>query len=164
MAHIYRSRIADQSQTTGIGPISLTGIPPQINVQTPSSVMNFGDTAYFMIVNQGINEWEEGLYTYTAINQLSRTQILDSTNSAHPVNFSPGIKDVFITIPSIVAQEADQISTAVSGGVMVVKAASTTPASSTAAGTPGQVVRDATSVYICYDVNMWVKLAGTFTF
>lgn len=36
---------------------------------------------------------------------------------------------------------------------------STVPASSTAAGTTGQVAADATYLYYCYDTNLWGRIA-----
>jgi hypothetical protein len=110
MAHIYKSRVADQSVVVGSGPIVLVGLPTQINMRTPSQVMNFGDSAYFAIVSQTANEWEEGLYTYVGQQTLARTNVMDSSNfpTAGPVNFSQGVKDVFLTQPALTAQEADQ--------------------------------------------------------
>jgi hypothetical protein len=51
-----------------------------------------------------------------------------------------------------------------SGGNLVVASSSSAPANSNAAGTPGTVMQDGTSVYICYAANKWVKCSGTFTF
>ena len=108
MAHVYKARVADQTLTTGVGPLGLIGVPIQANLRTPSTVMTFGDSAYFIIVNESSGEWEEGLYTYSALNQLLRTSILDSSNNGHAVNFSPGIKDVVLTTPALTSQLADQ--------------------------------------------------------
>lgn len=118
MAHIYKSRVADTSVTTGLGSIGLTGLPPQVNVRIPADVMQPGDTAYFCIVNRGVNEWEEGIYTYVGVNLLSRTRILDSSNSGSIVDFSAGVKDVFLTAPSLLDREADENITAAGSAII----------------------------------------------
>ena len=77
MSHVYAARIADTSLTTGSEPsIVVSGIP-EIGMRTFSSVMNLGDTCYIGVANRGKNEWEEGMWRYTAINRLTRVEIYE---------------------------------------------------------------------------------------
>lgn len=120
MTHVYYSRVGDTSQTTGLGPIGVLGIAPQINLRPIAQpLIGFGDSFYAAVVHRTKNEWEEGIYTYTGVGQLSRTNIIESSNNGAPVNFSPGVKDVFITMPAIVAQEADAAANSASGIAIV---------------------------------------------
>jgi hypothetical protein len=115
---IYPTRCADTTLTTGLGPLGLSGIPPQQNLRSPVQICNLGDMFYADVSNRSAAEWEEGRYTYTAIGQLTRTQILQSSNGNNAVNFSPGIKDVVLTVPALTVQLADQaISSAGTGTV-----------------------------------------------
>jgi hypothetical protein len=108
MAHIYPARTADISLTTGLGPISVTGVAPAINMRTFNQVMQIGDSVYLGVVHRDKNEWEEGLYTYVGVNRFARNVILQSSGGGTPVNFSAGIKDVFATIPSLSVQRGDE--------------------------------------------------------
>lgn len=110
MTHIYRARVADTSLTTGTGPISVSGVPPELDLQTFSAIpgIQYGDTFYCGVANRSTGEWEEGLYTYVGINTLARAQIYQSSNNDNPVNFSAGVKDVWLTTPSITAKKADE--------------------------------------------------------
>lgn len=144
MAHIYKDRVADQTVTVGTGPIVLVGLPTQINMRTPSSVMNFGDVAYFTVVSQTAGEWETGLYTYSGNQTLARTNILDSSTGTGPINFSVGVKDVFLTQPAIVAQEADQNVTNAGTAILNFGAAPGSPVTQTVI--TGQTLITATSV------------------
>ncbi len=49
----------------------------------------------------------------------------------------------------------------VTGGLGVVVPGSRTPASSAAAGTPGQIEFDGTYLYVCVGTNIWVRSALT---
>jgi hypothetical protein len=50
------------------------------------------------------------------------------------------------------------------GGLCIVSPTVTTPASHSAAGMPGQVVYDATNLYVCVATNLWIRCAGSTTF
>ena len=50
------------------------------------------------------------------------------------------------------------------GGLCIVSPTVTTPASHSAAGMPGQVVYDATNLYVCVATNLWIRCTGSTTF
>ena len=60
------------------------------------------NTTYYAIVAQSGTEYEIGIGTVTDAtpDTLSRTTILESTNSDSAVDFSAGTKDVFCTYPA----------------------------------------------------------------
>lgn len=63
-----------------------------------SSVCAVGDTFYYAISHQTLNQWECGLGTYGAGNVLERTTVHASSNSGAKVNFSAGTKECFLTL------------------------------------------------------------------
>lgn len=97
MAFVTADRIADTSTTTGTAAIVVSGTPGS-GYRTFSAVMSTGDTCYYSIQHQSLNEWENGQATYSSANTLTRTTVFSSSNSNAAVNFSAGTKDVFITI------------------------------------------------------------------
>jgi hypothetical protein len=101
MAFILDDRVRESSTTTGTGAIALGGAPG--GHQAFSAVMSIGDTCWYSIVLPG-SAWETGLGTYSALNTLTRTTVISSSNSGALVNFSAGTKDVFITQPAKKAQ------------------------------------------------------------
>lgn len=150
MAHVYPPRAADTSQTTGLGPIVISGVPPQANLQTFANVCNFGDQIDLGVVSRTAPEWEEGTYTYAGLGLFARTQISASSNNNQPVNFSPGIKDVFCTILARTAQRADAAA-ASGGGVAVLNFGAfpgTPNASTVIAGQGGILATSAVSAWV----------------
>jgi hypothetical protein len=101
MAFVLRDRVRETSTTTGTGAIALAGAAG--GYQRFSAVMNMGDTTYYAIVAPG-SAWETGLGTYTGVNTLTRTTVLESSNGGAAVNFAAGSKDVFLTQPASKAQ------------------------------------------------------------
>ena len=101
MALIIKDRIKEGTTTTGTGDISLAGASATFNPF--SYALNDGDTTYYAIAHSatGVNEWEVGIGTYTvSTNSLSRDTIFEGSNSSSPVDFSAGVKNIFITYPS----------------------------------------------------------------
>ena len=74
-----------------------------------NSFMVDGDTTYYAIVHttSGVDEWEVGLGTWNTGNTITRTTILSGSNGTSSVDFSDGIKDVFMTYPASVASYTD---------------------------------------------------------
>jgi hypothetical protein len=65
------------------------------------AVVGDGNTTYYTIAGQGTSEWEVGIGTYTSSGTtLGRNTVLASSNSGSLVNFSAGLKDVFVTYPA----------------------------------------------------------------
>jgi hypothetical protein len=91
MAHVSADRVRDTSTTTGTGVFTVSGSAPN-GYQTFSSVCSTNDTFWYSIGNQSANEWEVGLGTYSAANQITRTTVLRSSNAGSAVNFSAGTK------------------------------------------------------------------------
>jgi hypothetical protein len=99
MALKVADRVKETSTTTGTGAIALDGADS--NFVTFSSFLSDGDTTYYAIVDHNNTEYEIGIGTYNATpNTLTRTTILDSSNSGAAVNLAAGQKDVFVTYPA----------------------------------------------------------------
>jgi hypothetical protein len=96
MAFIVADRVRDTSTTTGTGPFTISGTAPSA-YQTFSAALSIGDTFLGWIANQSANEWEVGLYTYSASNQITRTVVNASSNGGAAVVFTAGTKDVVLS-------------------------------------------------------------------
>lgn len=95
-------RVKETTTTTGTGTITLAGAVSQFQ---SFSVVGDGNTCYYSIVGQSGTEWEVGVGTYTSSGTtLARNKVISSSNSNALVNFSAGIKDVFITAPYTILQ------------------------------------------------------------
>jgi hypothetical protein len=96
MALVVKDRVQETSATTGTGTFTLSGA---VTGFQSFSVIGDGNTTYYTIAGDG--EWEVGIGTYTASGTtLSRDTILESSNGGTAVNFSAGIKNVFVTYPA----------------------------------------------------------------
>jgi len=99
MPLVIQDRVRETTTTAGTGSITLAGAVT--GFQPFSTAMAIGDTTYYTIAGQGTNEWEVGIGTLTGATTLARTTVLDtSNNNAVLVNFSAGVKDVFVTYPA----------------------------------------------------------------
>jgi len=97
MALVVKDRVKETATTTGTGAVTLGGAVT--GFESFSSALANSDTTYYAISNRDANEWEVGLGTYNS-GVLTRTTILESSNSDSAVSFSAGTKDVFITLPA----------------------------------------------------------------
>jgi hypothetical protein len=80
------------------------------NFQAFSAVLSNGDTTYYAIVDTTNTAFEVGLGTYASSgNTLTRTTVLESSNSGSAVNLSAGSKSIFIAYPAekAVYEESD---------------------------------------------------------
>lgn len=100
MAIVLKDRVKVSATTTGTGTITLgaavTGFQSFAAIGT-------GNQTYYTIALQSGNEWEVGIGTVTdtaGTFTLSRDTVLESSNAGSLVNFSAGIKDVFVTYPA----------------------------------------------------------------
>jgi hypothetical protein len=109
MALVLADRVKESSVTTGTGTFTLDGAA--IGYQTFSSAIGNGNTCYYTIASQTLNEWEVGIGTVGA-GTLARTTILSSSNAGSLVTFSASTKDVFVTYPSEVSVYASNSPTA----------------------------------------------------
>lgn len=108
MALVVKDRVKETSTTTGTSTLTLDGAAD--GFQSFAAVGD-GNTTYYAIVSG--NDYEVGLGTYTASGTtLSRTTILESSNSGSALNLGAGTKDVFVTYPaekSIYADSNDDV-------------------------------------------------------
>jgi len=98
MALVVKDRVRETTTTTGTGTVTLGGAATGFQ---SFSVIGNGNTTFYTIQLSNTNEWEVGIGTYTSSGTtLSRDTILESSNGGTAVNFSAGIKDVFVTYPA----------------------------------------------------------------
>lgn len=101
MAFKMGDRVKETTTTTGTGAVTLAGAAAG-GFQALSSVLANNDTAFYAIVHTTSSEWEVGLGTYSTTGPtLTRTVVYSSSNANAAVNFSAGIKNVFLTYPSV---------------------------------------------------------------
>ena len=108
MALVVKDRVKETTTTTGTGAISLGGAVT--NFQAFSAVLSDADTTYYAIIDNTSSEFEVGLGTYASSgNTLTRTTVLESSNSGSAVDFAAGTKNVFIAYPAekAVYQQSD---------------------------------------------------------
>ena len=101
MALIINDRVKETTTTTGTGTINLAGASS--GYQTFVAGIGTTNTTYYCITAQAGTEYEIviGTVTDAAPDTLSRTTILESTNSDAAVDFSAATtKDVFCTMPA----------------------------------------------------------------
>lgn len=121
MALVVKDRVMETTSSTGTGTITLAGA---VSGYQSFSVIGNGNTTYYAIFAG--TEWEVGLGTYTSSGTtLSRTTVLESSNSGSLVNFSAGSKTVICTYPAERSTYQDDTLTAyapqlgASNGIMV---------------------------------------------
>ena len=100
MAFAVNDRVKETSTTTGTGTLLLAGA--LTGFQTFVAGIGNSNTTYYAIVHESADEFEVGIGTVTdaSPDTLSRTTILESSNSDSAVNFSSGTKTVFCTLPA----------------------------------------------------------------
>ena len=109
MALVLNDRVKETSTTTGTGTLNLAGAVS--GFQTFVAGIGNSNVTYYAIVNDSGTEFEIGIGTVTdaSPDTLSRTTILESSNSDSAVDFSAGTKTVFCTLPAskAVFEDAD---------------------------------------------------------
>ena len=154
MPLVVKDRVKVTSTTTGTGTFTLGSAAAGFQ---DFSVIGDGNTTYYTIAGVGTNQWEVGIGTYTASGTtLSRDTILESSNSGNAVDFSAGLKEVFVTYPaerSVYVEGTDIVPATASRlgfanlaqgsglSVLGVTGNSTADNASIAAGTDNQVLR-----------------------
>ena len=99
MAFILNDRVKVTSTTAGTGVFALGGATT--GFETFATGIGGSNTTYYAIAHQSAAEFEVGLGTLDADGDaLTRTTIINSSNSDAAVNFSSGTKDVFCTMPA----------------------------------------------------------------
>ena len=96
MALVLRDRVKETSTTTGTGTYTLAGAVT--GFEAFSSVGN-GNTTYYACTDG--TDFEVGIGTYASSGTtLTRTTILQSSNSDSAVNWGAGTKTLFCTLPA----------------------------------------------------------------
>ncbi|MFZ3014874.1 MAG: hypothetical protein WA045_14320 [Nitrospira sp.] len=103
MPQIIADRVKETSSTTGVGAFTLAGAAQ--GYRAFSALLSIGDTCYYTIealtaAGAPSGEWETGLGTYSALNTLTRTTVLSSSNAGAAVNFAAGLKNVMLDAPA----------------------------------------------------------------
>lgn len=99
MALVLADRVKESCTAPGIGTVTLLGAATGY---VSFAVIGNGNTTYYCIADQGGNNWEVGIGTYTSSGTtLSRDTVLsNSAGTTAKINFSSGTQDVFVTYPS----------------------------------------------------------------
>lgn len=98
MALVLKDRVKEVTGVTSTGTATLLGAV--VGFQSFNTAIPTGSTVYYCIAGQGTSQWEVGVGTFTAPDQLSRDTVYSSSAAGALVNFSAGSKDVFVTYPS----------------------------------------------------------------
>jgi hypothetical protein len=111
MAFVVKDRVQETTTTAGTGTVTLGGAV--LGFQTFAVIGN-GNTTYYAIADSTTGDWEVGIGTYTASGTtLSRTTVLESSNSGSLVSFAANSKNVFCTYPAERAVYLDTAGSAV---------------------------------------------------
>lgn len=101
MAYVLKDRIGEVSASTGTGDFTLAGAI-DASYRAFSAKLANNDVFPGLIVAVDANgnpsgQWETGLFTWKTGNIVTRTTTLESSSSDAPVNFSAGVKYVYLT-------------------------------------------------------------------
>lgn len=111
MALVVKDRVQEVTTTTGTGTLTLGGA--FLGFQTFAVIGN-DNTTYYAVADSVTGDYEVGIGTYTSSGTtLSRTTVLESSNSGSLVNFAVGSKSVFCTYPAERAVYLDSAGSAV---------------------------------------------------
>lgn len=103
MAHVLADRVLEASTSAGTGPFTLAGAV--LGFRAFTAVCAVSDTVPYYIegvddVGRPTGEYEFGLGTYSAANQLTRTTVRGSSNGGLAVSFAAGTKLVGLGVPA----------------------------------------------------------------
>ena len=141
MALVINNRVRETTSTTGTGAVTLGGAVG--GFQSFAAGIGNSNTTYYAISINSAAEWEVGLGTLNGDSStLTRTTVLESSNSDSAVNFSAGSKEVFCTLPSEKAVYLDGSDGQVGGFTSLV--ADTTPQLGGMLDVNGQALGDGT--------------------
>jgi len=99
MALVINNRVRETTSTEGTGAVTLGGAVG--GFQTFAAGIGNSNTTYYTISINSENEWEVGRGTLNGDSStLTRTEVLESSNSDSAVDFSAGSKEVFCTLPA----------------------------------------------------------------
>lgn len=106
MAQILENRVKEITASTGTGVLTLAGT--LAGFRTFASKCVVGDTFRYTLQSvdsTGIptDDWEIGIGTYSASNQITRS-VLDSSNAGAAVNLSAGTKHIWIGMDAVMGK------------------------------------------------------------
>lgn len=96
--YVLENRVLESSTSTGVGAFALTAV---VGYRRFSSRRAVGDTCEYLIeavdaVGRPTGDYEYGLGTYSAVDTLTRTAVIGSSNADALVNFAAGPKRVLV--------------------------------------------------------------------
>ena len=119
MALVLNNRVRETTSTTGTGAVTFAGAVD--GFQTFAAGIGNDNTTYYTISLNSENEWEVGLGTLNGDSStLTRTTVLESSNSDSAVDFAAGSKEIFCTLPAEKAMYLDASGAGVGGLAAVV--------------------------------------------
>jgi hypothetical protein len=118
MALTLNNRVRETTSTTGTGAVTFAGAVD--GFQTFAAGIGNSNTTYYAISLNSANEWEVGLGTLNGDSStLTRTTVLESSNSDSAVDFAAGSKEIFCTLPSEKALYLDASDDLANSGIIV---------------------------------------------
>lgn len=102
MAFRAPNRVLESTTTEGTGPLTLVAVEGYKRLSEGEGIV-LGDAVHYLVeavnaVGKPTGAWEAGRGTYSAINEITRTTPIESSNNDAAVNFGPGSKRVSVTI------------------------------------------------------------------
>lgn len=98
MALVLSDRVREVSTSSGLGSFTPSGA--FTGYTTFAAAIGAGNTTYYTITNDSLAQWEVGVGVFDGT-QLSRDIVLTSSAPANAkVDFGPGSKEVFCTLPA----------------------------------------------------------------
>lgn len=98
MAFRNPDRTVDATLTAGTGPFALEIDAPSTHRAFSDAVadglLSVGDTFAGVIYHESLNEWQEGVFTYSDDNEVTTLEVTGGSNGVSAVSFSSGVKRV----------------------------------------------------------------------
>ena len=97
MALVLKDRVKETTATTGTGTINLAGAVT--GFEGFVSAVGSGNVCYYAVLDANDSAWEVGIGTVidASPDTLSRTTILESSNSDNAITLTSGTHTVFLT-------------------------------------------------------------------
>jgi len=96
MAFVINDRVKETTSTLGTGTVTLSGAA--LGFQSFSSGIGAGNSTYYTLALG--SQFEVGIGTLTNATTFTRDSVITSSNASTLVNFSSGVKDIFVALPA----------------------------------------------------------------
>jgi hypothetical protein len=96
MAFVINDRVKETTSTIGTSTVTLSGA--QLGFQSFIDGVGAGNSTYYTIALG--NQWEVGIGSLTNATTFTRDSVITSSNASTLVNFSSGVKDIFVALPA----------------------------------------------------------------